>query len=110
MADIHYLWTAPIEAIGILTILTVLVGKWAIAGEPCSPGLSTAPAGSSPDHASDPACAPPLLLITAAWGLIIVVMGSQYIFGWRIILHKKANSENVQARSSMFQELLPAMK
>jgi hypothetical protein len=49
-------------------------------------------------------------LLFPAWGLIIVVMGSQYFFGWRIILHKKANSENVQARSSIFQELLPAMK
>jgi hypothetical protein len=33
VADIHYLWTAPIEAIAILTILTVLVGKWAAPGE-----------------------------------------------------------------------------
>lgn len=33
VADIHYLWTAPIEAIGIMTILTVLVGEWAAAGE-----------------------------------------------------------------------------
>ncbi|KAG1658983.1 hypothetical protein FOA52_008685 [Chlamydomonas sp. UWO 241] len=76
VADIHYLWTAPIEAIAILTILTVLVGKWAIPG----------------------------------WALVAVVMGSQYVFGYRIILHKKANSANIQARSAIFQELLPAMK
>jgi hypothetical protein len=37
-------------------------------------------------------------------------MSSQYYFGYRIILHKKANSPNIQARSAMFQELLPAMK
>ncbi|KAG1659736.1 hypothetical protein FOA52_006006 [Chlamydomonas sp. UWO 241] len=76
VADIHYLWTAPIEAVAILTILTVLVGKWAIPG----------------------------------WALVAVVMGCQYIFGYRIILHKKANSANIQARSAIFQELLPAMK
>jgi hypothetical protein len=33
VADIHYLWTAPIEAGAILTILTVLVGVWAAPGE-----------------------------------------------------------------------------
>ncbi|KAG1659734.1 hypothetical protein FOA52_006004 [Chlamydomonas sp. UWO 241] len=76
VADIHYLWTAPIEAIAILTILTVLVGKWAAPG----------------------------------WALVAVVMGSQYFFGYRIILHKKANMKNIQARSAIFQELLPAMK
>ncbi len=30
MQEIHYLWTAPIEAITILTILTVLVKLWAL--------------------------------------------------------------------------------
>ncbi|KAG1674667.1 hypothetical protein FOA52_007191 [Chlamydomonas sp. UWO 241] len=76
VADVHYLWTAPIEAIAILTILTVLVGMWAVPG----------------------------------WALVFVVMSSQYYFGYRIILHKKDNSANIQARSAIFQELLPAMK
>ncbi|GFH32540.1 uncharacterized protein HaLaN_31777, partial [Haematococcus lacustris] len=30
--DIHYLWTAPIEAMAILTILVVLVKQWALPG------------------------------------------------------------------------------
>ncbi|GFH33156.1 uncharacterized protein HaLaN_32481, partial [Haematococcus lacustris] len=34
----------------------------------------------------------------------------RYLFGWRIILHKKANAANTQERGSIFQELLPAMK
>jgi hypothetical protein len=30
--EIHYLWTAPIEAAAILTILAILVGKFALPG------------------------------------------------------------------------------
>ncbi len=30
--DIHYLWTAPFEALAILTILVVLVKEWALPG------------------------------------------------------------------------------
>ncbi|KAJ9527211.1 hypothetical protein QJQ45_025467 [Haematococcus lacustris] len=74
--DIHYLWTAPIEAMAILTILVVLVKQWALPG----------------------------------WGVVFIVMPCQYLFGWRIILHKKANAANTQERGSIFQELLPAMK
>ncbi|KAJ9510651.1 hypothetical protein QJQ45_027539, partial [Haematococcus lacustris] len=76
LQDIHYLWTAPIEALAILTILVVLVKQWALPG----------------------------------WGVVFIVMPCQYLFGWRIILHKKANAANTQERGSIFQELLPAMK
>ena len=72
----HYLWTAPIEAGAILTILVVLVKEWALPG----------------------------------WGVVFFVMPMQYFFGWRIIVAKKANVANTQARGALFQELLPAMK
>jgi hypothetical protein len=57
-----------------------------------------------------PAAAHPSPFTPSGWGIVAVVMGSQYYFGYRIILHKKGNSPNIQARSAIFQELLPAMK
>jgi hypothetical protein len=42
--------------------------------------------------------------------VVAVVLPSQYLFGWMIIKNKLANAKYVNARGTIFQELLPAMK
>ena len=42
--------------------------------------------------------------------MVLVVLPSQYVFGWMIIKNKLANAKHVNERGTVFQELLPAMK
>ncbi|KAG2424609.1 hypothetical protein HXX76_014334 [Chlamydomonas incerta] len=74
--ELHYLWTAPLEAAAILALLGYLTG------ESILPGL----------------------------GVILLVLPLQYFFGWRIIQIKLQTAGLVAQRSSILQEVLPAIK
>ncbi|KXZ54551.1 hypothetical protein GPECTOR_4g616 [Gonium pectorale] len=74
--ELHYLWTAPLEAAAILSLLGYLTGASML------PGL----------------------------GVILLVLPLQYIFGYKIIRIKLEAAQHVAQRSSVLQEVLPAIK
>ncbi|KAG2500538.1 hypothetical protein HYH03_001315 [Edaphochlamys debaryana] len=74
--EFHYLWTAPLEAAAILSLLGYLTGDSML------PGL----------------------------GAILIVLPLQYVFGYFTIKLKLKNAGFVSHRSSIMQEVLPAIK
>ncbi|GLC48313.1 hypothetical protein PLESTB_000082600 [Pleodorina starrii] len=74
--ELHYLWTAPLEAAAILALLGYLTNDSML------PGL----------------------------GVILLVLPLQYFFGYKIIQIKLQTAGHVAQRSSILQEVLPAIK
>jgi hypothetical protein len=50
------------------------------------------------------------MVASAGWGVVLIVLPAQYLFGWMIIKNKLANAKHVNERGTVFQELLPSMK